>query len=761
MKHLILCREYPPAPSGGIGTYVWHIAQMLAEAGETVHVIGQFWEGAERERETACDGRLVVHRVPFDDPAAVLRARPHPRMISPISRGLFESTLPAQAFAWEAGLLAERLVRQERIDVIEAQEYEAPLYFFQLRRALGLGPEHEPPCIVHLHSPTEFIARHNDWAPDYPLAVTSTRLEAFSNRAADALLCPSAWLARQVEARSAAGAPPVTVIHCPCSDDAPLVRDAAAWENGPVLYFGRLERRKGVLEWIDAAVKVARERDDVRFEFVGRNVLATAEASGEEQIRRRIPPELRPRFEFHEHRDRALLGKNIGRARLAVVPSRWENFPNTCVEAMAAGLPVLASPEGGMAEMIEHGRTGWIAASCSPDDLARALREALETGPDRLAHMGAEAAVAIRQLCDGRRIVARQIAFRDRVLRAGPNASLRLPRLPGVPAATPWEPATRSAAGKGLAVAVIDWGDPLRLQQTVSSIARQTVPPAIVLLVSAAAPGAPADTVVGDPDVDAGWIRVRGVFQNPAEARNRCLQEFRTASNAAAGAPLAAAFIDAGLRLEPEFVERCVPVLERDAAIGIVSGWAWCRDETGDLVAAPCPEFPHQWLHDDVGSFAVFRMRALDAVGGFRADLDPGFERWDAANAIVAAGWKTATYPAPLVSGLAASAVCPAPPRHTPATTHRRLLERFPDLVAGMALEGLLLAAESTRRAAPGEQPGAFGSASLLEAARIALRSPVASGRMLLHRVARRVRTAPVRWQNRKKPPPPSPAEPK
>ena len=48
----------------------------------------------------------------------------------------------------------------------------------------------------------------------------------------------------------------------------------------------------------------------------------------------------------------------------------------SCVEAMAWGLPVIASPAGGMAEMLEDGGTGWIAASQSPPDLASALRRA-------------------------------------------------------------------------------------------------------------------------------------------------------------------------------------------------------------------------------------------------------------------------------------------------------------------------------------------------------------------------------------------------
>src|SRR6185436_18396159 len=73
VRHLILCREYPPSPyaAGGIGTYVHHIARLLAEAGETVHVIGQQWAGAPQATERRHDGRLTIHRVPLDEPVAV------------------------------------------------------------------------------------------------------------------------------------------------------------------------------------------------------------------------------------------------------------------------------------------------------------------------------------------------------------------------------------------------------------------------------------------------------------------------------------------------------------------------------------------------------------------------------------------------------------------------------------------------------------------------------------------------------------------
>jgi UDP-glucose:(heptosyl)LPS alpha-1,3-glucosyltransferase len=59
-----------------------------------------------------------------------------------------------------------------------------------------------------------------------------------------------------------------------------------------------------------------------------------------------------------------------------LLPTRYDPFPNTVLEAMAMGLPVIVSARCGAAEVVEPGRNGWI---CQPDDvpgIARLLEEA-------------------------------------------------------------------------------------------------------------------------------------------------------------------------------------------------------------------------------------------------------------------------------------------------------------------------------------------------------------------------------------------------
>ena len=145
MRHLLISREFPPAPAGGIGAYARRMADAMAGAGETVHVVTMAWRGAEPGMKSLHGGRLVVHRLAFLDWEAWPEWRPHGELPEE-PRGLFGGVAcPTEAFAWLAARKVEEIVQAESIDVIEAQEYEAPLYHFMLRRALGFGPERAPP----------------------------------------------------------------------------------------------------------------------------------------------------------------------------------------------------------------------------------------------------------------------------------------------------------------------------------------------------------------------------------------------------------------------------------------------------------------------------------------------------------------------------------------------------------------------------------------------------------------------------------------
>lgn len=75
---------------------------------------------------------------------------------------------------------------------------------------------------------------------------------------------------------------------------------------------------------------------------------------------------------------------------LYLMPSRSEGLGSSALLAMAHGLPVVAARAGGLPELVEEGRTGWLAERDSPPRLAAAIAEAA-SDPARLRAFGQNA----------------------------------------------------------------------------------------------------------------------------------------------------------------------------------------------------------------------------------------------------------------------------------------------------------------------------------------------------------------------------------
>ena len=430
LKHLLICREYPPAayPPGGIGTYVRQMAGLLARAGETVHVIGHRWYGASRAREESLGGRLIVHRVALDEQVRDKWTASSSRHEELVPRAMLASRSPAQVFSWQAALLAESLIESEGIDVIEAQEWEAPLFYLQLRRAIDLGPSRRPPCVVHIHSPSEQVFAANEWDTTVGDYLPTISMEAYSIAAADALLCASRYVAEQAMSRYGITPSRLSVIPYPIGDTPWIERGARVWSAGSICHVGRLEPRKGVLELAAATAMLAPERPDLRIEFVGGDMplSVTGGSTVGDAIRARSPRSVRRRFSFHGTVDHAGVVEALSRACAAVVPSRWENLPYSCIEAMSSGLPVIVSPNGGMRELIVDGVSGWVASDATALGLADALRRALDTSATDRERMGRAASESVRRICDNDTIIERHLEMKRRLVESRARPPVRV-----------------------------------------------------------------------------------------------------------------------------------------------------------------------------------------------------------------------------------------------------------------------------------------------------------------------------------------------
>ena len=99
---------------------------------------------------------------------------------------------------------------------------------------------------------------------------------------------------------------------------------------------------------------------------------------------------------------------------LFVLPSRAEGISNTILEAMASGVPVVATDVGGNAELVQHGETGAIVPPAAPAALADAIA-AYVIDPERRHKHGAAARLRAEQAFSIDTMVASYLAVYDAV----------------------------------------------------------------------------------------------------------------------------------------------------------------------------------------------------------------------------------------------------------------------------------------------------------------------------------------------------------
>jgi glycosyltransferase involved in cell wall biosynthesis len=200
---------------------------------------------------------------------------------------------------------------------------------------------------------------------------------------ADAVAVPTERIA--AELRTTLARPLATVVlPNPVIAGAPLPRRVAQDGVFRILSAGRLVPAKGYDTLINAAALLTAQGLDFRIDIRGEGVLR-------DDLRAQIAAAgLTERIEIAGY---GALAAPMAAADLFVLASRREGFGNVVVEAMAAGLPVLATATDGPVGLIDDGITGWLVPSEDPPALATAIaRIAVDPARDGVAPPAREVA---------------------------------------------------------------------------------------------------------------------------------------------------------------------------------------------------------------------------------------------------------------------------------------------------------------------------------------------------------------------------------
>jgi glycosyltransferase involved in cell wall biosynthesis len=154
--------------------------------------------------------------------------------------------------------------------------------------------------------------------------------------------------------------------------------------NSPpvILYAGLLTPRKGVVDLMRASDELGRR--GVSHELVLAGGMPDEGPAAEAEVRAAAPARAKL-LGAQPHGDMPSLYRN---ADLFCLPSWFEAMPLSILEAMASGLPVVATDVGDVRRVVEHGVTGLVVPPRRPELLAGALADLL-SNPDKRRAMGA------------------------------------------------------------------------------------------------------------------------------------------------------------------------------------------------------------------------------------------------------------------------------------------------------------------------------------------------------------------------------------
>jgi starch synthase len=384
MHIAFLSLEYPPLPSGGIGTSVQNLARALVRDGHKITVLG--W-GSETE---------------FDDAGVRVRFLGHtsiPRMGWLLNRRRVQREL-------------RRLKETEGLDIVEAHDW--------CGISAGLRPD--CPLVVRCHGSATYFAR----MLDERVRSTVFGSEWLALRGADAVVAVSRFTAG-LTARIFGL--PHRVGTIPNGIDISRFQPAGnGVEQDVILYCGSVVRKKGVLDLSRIFSLVVDKYPPAKLWVVGRDTVdkKTGARSTWDLCWGLLSPAARKRVEYFGPQPPEKVPAYIQQSPVCIFPSYAEALPLSWLEAMACGKPIVVYDIGWASEVVESGVSGILIPRGDVEQAASSIAALLLDCGRGLA-LGKAARQRIESLFTIDSVAERTVRWYQNVIRLGGEAPLTCP----------------------------------------------------------------------------------------------------------------------------------------------------------------------------------------------------------------------------------------------------------------------------------------------------------------------------------------------
>lgn len=398
MHICFVCREYPPSlRGGGIASYIKEVAHGLHDAGHRVTVIA-----------ASDDTRLSSDE--DDEGVRVIRLSGGDFLIPQVEgNSLLKKFRMFYRFYAYRKRIREKILRLGDVDVIEVPEYGAEGYFLHDIGIPVITRLHTPMLLDHYHFSLQKLSKANwqyFWQGCKELKVMKEARYITS--------CSTSlkeWSQKFLSIHS----DKIKVIYNPILSErwsSNSFLHSAAEKDGKkhILFVGTVCDWKGCGDLADACKILADsgEIGEIQLDLVGKTGAYADEQNakyGKEKWFRLVGK--LPREEVM---------KRYAQADVVCFPSWWENMPMVCIEAMLSGAVVIGSNSGGMSEIIEDGKSGFLMTPRDPQVLADKIKEVCMLSLEAKEKVRKEAHERIMQNFDMKVIIPQMVDYYQMVI---------------------------------------------------------------------------------------------------------------------------------------------------------------------------------------------------------------------------------------------------------------------------------------------------------------------------------------------------------
>jgi glycosyltransferase involved in cell wall biosynthesis len=341
IKTLMLSLEYSSGVGGGVGTHVQELSKGLAMAGDSVILLS----GTVGQPGHFVEGRRSVHLVAPDQ---------HQQSGRSIVQGILDYNRTFASYARERILSSE-----SSPDLIHCHNWITFPAAVEIARAAGIPVI----CTIHYLShpiepwwgqmpdPEIFSQERDHFRSGHDFIAVSQSIRSLMR---DYYSVPE----RRVRVIYNAVDPELFLESSISKESLERLRTIVApAKEKIVLFTGRFHPMKGIPALLQSAALVLQEEPDVRYLLAGQPDSKAFALEFRDLLQQN--PILKQKITFLGTLSRRRVALLYSVADVALLPSVYDPCPYAAIEAMAAGVPLVASDGGGLAELVDHGVTGF------------------------------------------------------------------------------------------------------------------------------------------------------------------------------------------------------------------------------------------------------------------------------------------------------------------------------------------------------------------------------------------------------------------